>query len=82
MELNELQKKTAEREMEDVKNLLLSFDLEEYEKAGDKDKAFEIGYKGGKIVQDLLNRIYEAVSDFSSGIPMADDLTIVVLISK
>jgi sigma-B regulation protein RsbU (phosphoserine phosphatase) len=37
---------------------------------------------GKTSAQDLLNWIYEAVSDFSSGIPLADDLTIVVLISK
>ena len=34
--------------------LLLTFDLEEYERAG--EKGFDIGYKGGKIVQKLLKR--------------------------
>ncbi len=34
--------------------LLLGFDLEEYEKEG--EKGFDTGYKGGKIVQDLLSR--------------------------
>lgn len=33
---------------------LLSFDLEEYERAG--EKGFDIGYRGGKTVQELLER--------------------------
>ena len=34
--------------------LLLTFDLEEFEKAG--DKGFDIGYNGGRVVQKLLEK--------------------------
>ncbi len=47
------------------KKLLLSFDLEEYEKAG--AKGFDIGYKGGKIVQDLLQRMEVKATFFVTG---------------
>lgn len=38
-----------------MKHLLLTFDLEEYEGGG--EKGFDMGYKGGKIVKNLLERI-------------------------
>lgn len=38
-----------------MKPLLLSFDLEPYEKAG--AKGFDIGYEGGKVVQEMLERV-------------------------
>jgi peptidoglycan/xylan/chitin deacetylase (PgdA/CDA1 family) len=45
--------------------LLLSFDLEEYQKAG--EKGFEIGYEGGKIVKDLLERTGVVATFFVTG---------------
>ena len=47
------------------KKLLLSFDLEEYEKGG--AQGMEIGYKGGIIVQQLLEKIKVKATFFVTG---------------
>ncbi len=47
-----------------MKSLLLSFDLEEYEKS---EKGFDIGYRGGRIVQELLERTGIEATFFVTG---------------
>ena len=47
------------------KKLLLSFDLEEYEKAG--TKGVDIGYKGGIIVEQLLDKLEVKATFFVTG---------------
>lgn len=67
-----------------MRHLLLTFDLEEYERAG--EKGFDIGYKGGRIVQKLLERtgvkatffvtasFYERFPDFVKDISVCHEI--------
>ncbi|MBU6996352.1 MAG: polysaccharide deacetylase family protein [Theionarchaea archaeon] len=48
-----------------MNTLLLSFDLEEYDKAG--EDGFEIGYRGGQVVRDLLRRTEVRATFFVTG---------------
>jgi peptidoglycan/xylan/chitin deacetylase (PgdA/CDA1 family) len=48
-----------------ITTLLLSFDLEEYDKAG--DKGFALGYTGAKVVQNLLQRQKVTATFFVTG---------------
>ncbi|MBU7014118.1 MAG: polysaccharide deacetylase family protein [Theionarchaea archaeon] len=48
-----------------MKTLLLSFDLEEYDRGG--EDGFDIGYRGGRVVHDLLKRIGVKATFFVTG---------------
>jgi peptidoglycan/xylan/chitin deacetylase (PgdA/CDA1 family) len=50
---------------ETLNTLLLSFDLEEYDRAG--EEGFGIGYRGGQVVQNLLRRTEVRATFFVTG---------------